>query len=31
MTAIQNALLAAKQMKNAKLEKKYQTMMAKNN
>jgi tetratricopeptide (TPR) repeat protein len=31
MTAIQNALLAAKHMKNAKLEKKYQAMMAKNN
>ncbi len=29
-TAMQNALLAAKQMKNSKLEKKYQTMMARN-
>ena len=29
-TAMQNALLAAKQMKNSKLEKKYQAMMARN-
>ena len=30
-TALQNAILAAKRMKNTKLEKKYQAMMAKNN